>query len=546
MSTWPPILVLTFAFLCPSLSFGQETAPAPEPRLQQALEKLASNDFEGAIAVLESLKESGEASDQALATLGALYVEIGLLADALDVLGPLAAREDANPAVLFNAGRAAVELGEDERGEEYLRRSVNAQPVSPAARLLGIRLGARGQLVASYQLLRPWALANPGDVEVRLAAAVTALRLERVPEAGELLEGLPDENPRVRLLRADHALQSREPASALELLEPLADSHPPEMTVDVSVLLATAYLELGRSADAVSLLRERGGQHPKLALTLAQALYQGGDVEGALGALTPFAEPLVSAESPEQVPPAMRQLGASVVLEQGRLLLAAERLPDAVKALERASELRPWSDETWQELARAHAMAGDTEKAEQATARLREIAAARERSKVPGMAGQKRLADPTGRRLAEALEWLERGESEQALATVRQEIALAGDDIRPRLLEVRILLLLERRQEALASIGSTLEQFPDHPDALHFRAVALMSQGNAEAAEKDLRRALELAAGHVPALNDLALVLAGRGERAEARRLLEKVLELAPGDPLATRRLAALDAEVSP
>ncbi|MCP3964328.1 MAG: tetratricopeptide repeat protein [bacterium] len=536
-------VLLTLLLLSPSLAAGQEPAPAPDAQLQTALEKLATGDFEGAIAILEPMRESGEAPDQVLATLGALYVEIGLLQDALDVLGPLAVREDANPAVLFNAGRAAVELGEDERGEEYLRRSVRAQPVSPAARLLGIRLGARGQLVASYQLLRPWALANPGDVEARLAAAVSALRLERVPEAGELLEGLPGDNPRVRLLRADHALQRREPAAALELLEPIADDHPPEMTVDVTVLLATAYLELGRSADAVARLRERGGDHPKLALTLAQALYQGGDVESALRALTPFAEPLISAESAKQVPPAMQQLAASVVLEQGRLLLAAERLPEAVTALERAAELGPWSDETWQELARAHALAGDTDKAREATARLQEIAAARERSEVPGMAGRKRLADPTGRRLAEALEWLERGEADQALATVRQEIALAGDDVRPRLLEVRILLQLERREEALASVEAALELFPDHPDALHFRAVVLLSRGNAEAAEADLRRALELAAGHVPAMNDLALVLAGKGEREEARRLLEKVLELAPGDPLATQRLAALEAD---
>ena len=64
----------------------------------------------------------------------------------------------------------------------------------------------------------------------------------------------------------------REPAVALELLVPLAEDHPPEMTIDVLTLLATSYLELGRSGDAVELLREKAGGHPKLALTPARTL----------------------------------------------------------------------------------------------------------------------------------------------------------------------------------------------------------------------------------------------------------------------------------
>ncbi len=513
--------------------------------LERALEKLAGDDLEGAIAILEPLAERGAASPRALATLGAVYLEIGLPRDALDLLAPLAERDDANPAVLYNAGRAAVELGEEARGEGWLERSVRAQLVSPAARLLGLRLGARGQLAASYQLLRPWALANPDDLEARRAAAVSALRLERLPEAEELLDGIPDDNPRTRLLKADLALQNRLPAAALELIEPIADRHPPEMSVDVGVLMATAYLELGRSADAIALLEGRAGTHPKIALTLAQAQHQGGDIAAALATIEPYARPLIDA--PEaQLPAAspgkggggtVQRLAGSVVLEYGRFLLAVDRVAQAVAALERATVLRPWSRQAWQELSRAYALGGDGDKARQAAEKLRRIAAAGERATVPGLSGRTRLADPTARRMAEAVEWLERGEGEKALAVVRQEIALAPKDLRPRLLEVRTLLGLGRGEEASASVEAALERFPGHPDALHFRAVVHLSRGNVAEAEADLKQTLGQVPDHVPAMSDLAAVLAGRGELDEARRLLERVLELRPGDPLAQQRL---------
>ncbi len=535
---------LSIAGLQAAAAPDEPAAAGPGIELESALEKLREDDLEGAIVILEPLAERGEASPRALATLGTLYLEIGLLRDALDVLGPLAERDDANPAVLYNAGRAAVELGEEARGDGFLRRSIRAQPVSPAARLLGLRLGARGQLAASYQLLRPWALANPGDAEARLAAAVGALQLERLPEAEELLEGLPEDNPRARLLQADLALQRRRPAAALELIEPIATEHPPEMTVDVAVLMATAYLELGRSADAVALLHGIAGSarsHPKLALVLAQAQHQGGDADAALATLKPYAEPLLAAPGAE-LPPSMQRLAGSVVLEHGRFLLAVDRAAQAVAALERATELKPWSREAWQELARAYALAGQNDKAKQAAGKLQEIADARERSSVPGVSGQTKLADPVARRMAEALEWLERGENEKALAVIRQEIALAPKDLRPRLLEVRTLLGLGKGSEALASVEAALERFPDHPDALHFRAVVRLSRGSLAEAEADLKRTLDMVPDHVPAMSDMAAVLAGRGEREAARRLLERVLELKPGDPLALQRLAALEA----
>ncbi len=541
----------TFALLAllaaPAAGTPQTPADIAPPQagaetFDDALRMLRADDLEGAIGVLETLMERGDASPKAISALGALYLEIGLTRDALTVLRPLAEGDDADAAVLFNCGRAALELDEVEAGEAYLQRSARIQPVSPAGRLLGLRLGARGQTPAAYQLLRPWALANPDDREARLAAAVAALKLERLTEAEELLDGLGNDNPRLTLLRADLALQQRDPATALELLEPLAQNHPPEMSIDVLVLTAGAQLELGRSADAVALLEAQGAEHPRLALSLARAKYQGGDLEGALATLGPLAAPLFAAEEPLEPPPAQRGLAASMVLEMGRLLVAAGEAGKAVIALERAAQLDPWSRETWQELARAYAAGGETEKAQQATAKLQQLAEAKERAAVPGMSGRRRLEDTTGKRLAEALEWVERGESDRALTMVRQEIGLTPDDLRPRLLEVRILLGMGRHDDALQSIEIALGRFPDHPDALHFRAVVQMARGDLEAAAGDLERALERVPEHLPAMNDLALVHANRGDLEAARGLLEQILAKHPNDPLARRRLEALTA----
>jgi tetratricopeptide (TPR) repeat protein len=418
---------------------------------------------------------------------------------------------------------------------------VALQPISQAARLLGLRLGGQGQTAASYQLLRPWALQNPEDAEARLAAAVGAVQLGRIEEAEELLRGVDDDDPKVRLLRADVALKRRDPATAVELLEPLAEVHPPAMEVDLLVLLATAQIELGRSDAARELLADRATGRPRLALVLAQAQHTGGDPTAALATLAPFADPVLAADRQALPASSAGSLVASIVREQGRAFLALERFPEAVRSLERSSELDPWSRETWQELARAHAAVGQSEAAERALGRFEQLAEARQQAKIPGLAGQRRLSDATGQRLSEAMEWQARGEVGRALAIVRQEIALAPRDLRPRLLEVRLLLTLERWEEARASIGATVELFPEHPDARHFRAVVAMSLGDFAAAEEDLRQVLAQTPYHLPAKNDLALVLARRGEAGEARRLLEEILAEHPDDPLARERLRILD-----
>ena len=537
-----PFFHLSFALLLLLASTPADAEESTVDPLAPILTKIDADDLEGAIVDLEILREEGEPSPRALATLGALYQEIGLPQDALDVLAPLAESEDADPAVLYNAGRAALDLGDAERGVAFLERSVAQAPVSPAARHLGLYLGAKGRTADAYRLLRPWALTQAGDVEARLAAAAAALKLGRADEGEALLEGLDDGSPRVRLLRGDLALARRDPADAARWLEPLAQGAPAEMAADVLVLLTTAWLELGRSTEAIQLLSDRAAGRPRLALALAKAQNLSGDPAAARRTLEPFVVPLLERD-PQAMPEGpVRSLTASITLEQGRLLLLEGSTEEAVRLLQYSAILDPWRRETWQELARGFAAAGRTEDAEQALSRFQELESANQRAEVPGLKGARRAQDATGQRLAEALEWAERGEGQKALDTVRQEISLAPDDPRPRLLEVRLLLAMGRAEEALAAAGRAVERFPDLPDARHFRAVASLALGDAKAAEADLRAVLDASPGHLPAKNDLALVLARKGETEAARALLEQILEEYPQDSLARERLAALEA----
>jgi tetratricopeptide (TPR) repeat protein len=468
----------------PAASAATQSVPDPSAAvLSRAVERVQQDDLEGAIAVLEPLRDEPDPSPVALAMLGALYAEIGLPEDALDVLGPLADGEDADPAVLYNAGRAAVQLGRFDQGESYLGRSVERLPVSPAGRFLGLYLGGR---------------------EARRAAAVCALRLRRVPEAEALLDGLPADAAPTALLRGELLLQKREPAAAVALLEPLAESLPPALEVDWLQLLGSALLEVGRSADAAELLEGRHLAHPKLALSLARARYQGGDPAAALAVVEPLARPLLEAGQPP--PAAPGSLPAAIVLEYGRLLVALERPADALAALERAAELDRWNGEAWQLQAQALAATGRREEAEAALDRFRELSEARQRASTPGMKGRRLLDDTTGRRLTEATEWLERGQPEAALDIARQEISLAPDDLRPRLFEAGLLLAAGRLDEALRSAEAALELAPEDPDVLGLAA----------------------------------RVRAERGELDAERRLLERLLELRPGDEAARQRFEAL------
>jgi Flp pilus assembly protein TadD len=110
------------------------------------------------------------------------------------------------------------------------------------------------------------------------------------------------------------------------------------------------------------------------------------------------------------------------------------------------------------------------------------------------------------------------------------------------MLEVRLLVSLERPDEALARADELVEMQPGSPDVLHLRGMTRLSAGRLAAAEVDLRRAIELAPEHREAVTGLAVVLIEQRRLVEADDLLDWVLARWPDDETARRARARLDA----
>jgi Flp pilus assembly protein TadD len=520
-------------------------APSADPDValvEQAVELLTSGDAAGAVALLEPVRQRSAPPRQLLALLGTSYLEAGRADDALALLAPLAEGEGTDPAVLYNAGRAALAAGDLERGESFLERSLALQPNTPAARELGLLRGTQGRMRESYRLLRPWALANPDDREARLAAALAAIRLERLPEAEQLLEGLPTEDDRVRLLWGQIRLLSGDPRGAVATLAPILAEESGTVDLAVRRTMAEAQISLGQPEEAVSLLAGHVGEDPAATLVLGQAQYRAGDLDAGLATLQPFATRLLQVAGAAGGEMANQQLGARYGLEYGRMLAAAGRHEEALPHLQLATRLEPSNRQAWQQLGQTLAALDRRDEAAAALERFEALnreegtlTAKRERFEAE-------TEDPAARAILKARELMADERYDEALEVLRAEIELAPEELRPRLLESRVLLVAGRPQEALDRGEEIVARFPENADAYYQRGTAHLALEHRTSAEADFRQALALAPDHVPAMSDLAVVLTVRGERTEAERLLERVLELRPDDARAKAHLERLRA----
>lgn len=500
-----------------------------DPLTQDAMKKVESGDMAGAIQELEAQRAAKTASPQGLALLGTLYLQQGKAQEALTVLKPLADAEKADPAVLYNAARAAFALKQAEAGAGYLQRGAQAAPESPAARDLGILVMRQGRLVEAYSLLFPWAAAHPNDTEARLAAASLAVQLERPKDAEDFLSapGLPKDEPALQLLRGRVLAQKGDGPGAVALLEPLSTSRPAAMDLEVRRALAEAYLVANRPADAVKQLEGRASQHPGLALLLGRAQRKAGNNAAALATLKPFADKLPADAAGVGDPRPV----IGIALETGQLLTETGRAAEAVTVLEKVTRLYPQSPPAWESLAKALDAAGRKDDATKARARMDQVFQA-----AAGPAQE----TPLSADMREAMTALASGQAETALTAARRELAASPNNFRARALETRLLLTLNRKEEALRIVQEAARQAPDNADLLYLRGAVQMAFFNWDAAEKDLRRTIELEPRHTPAMNELAVLLMTRNQRNEAQALLEKVLQLNPGDQVARASLQNL------
>ncbi len=509
-----------------------------ETRFQEALALIDKGDAAGTIRILEALRKEKQATPPMLSLLGAVYLQEKRAKDALDVLRPLADSEETDPALLYNAGRAALALGQTDVGQRYLERSVAKMPLSPAGRELGLLLSRQGRIIEAYRLLRPWALRN-SDMETKIIGANLALRLERPVEAEEILSGLPEKEPAIQLLRAQARIQRGDGKAALALLQPLEKNHPASFDLEIRRSLAEAHLVAGNPAAALQILQGHTGNHPSLILLAAKAQRQSGNAQAAMTTLKPLVD---------QIPADAKVVGdprpaAGVAVEYGRLLLGSGNAAGAVPLLEKATRLHPGSKEAWEVYAEALTAAGRAQDAAQAKQKAKEIAdqvAMAASAPAPAAARPAQQAEALTPNLVEAQRLLSGGDAEKALAAVRREIAATPSSVRGRAMEVQILLQLKRFPEALKAAEAAVQADPKNPDYIYQRGGVQIALRKLPEAEKDLRKTLEMVPRHTPAMNDLAVVKMLQNKPDEAQKLLEQVLAINPNDQNAKASLENL------
>ncbi|MEE2776411.1 MAG: tetratricopeptide repeat protein [Acidobacteriota bacterium] len=526
-------LCATLVMLLLSASRSAQTAQTPEVSLEQAMDVLRGGEIARAIELFEELAQQPQPPLPALGILGGLYVERGDGELAMPLLQRVIEADAANPAVLFNAGRAALLTGDPRAGARYLEQAAAMAPGSPAARALGLLRGQQGLPEEAYVLLRPWVRDNPDDHEARLAAALGAVELRRVPEAEELLAGLSQQDPGVQLLWGRLLLLKGEPWGAIGFLRPLVDSPPETVARDSRRLLADAFLTVGDSAEAIAVLEAGHLQGPRSFLLLSQAYYRNGNPEQAVATLQELADAALPRESEMA-----DEVRAKLLLTHGLHLIGVSKHAQALLYLERAVALDPTNKVGWQNLGQALSAGGRRDEAKLAAERFHEIADAEQEPSINQ--AQRDLEDPTGRELREAMQMLYAGDAEGAQARLLREVKLAPGDPRPLLYLSRVYLLDGRASEALEAADSALAAAPENPDALYSVATAQMGLGQIAAAEAGLASLLAKTPDYTPAMNDLAVLLIQSGRGNEARPLLERVLQIRPEDPLAARNLELL------
>jgi tetratricopeptide (TPR) repeat protein len=526
-----------------------------EKSLQEAVKLVTERHTAAAVDKLKAIQKDPAVTPPMLSLIGALYLQLDKPQEALAVLKPLADPEDAEPAVLYNAGQAALMAGQADVGQVYLTRSVVKEPASPAARELGMLTARRGHLVEAYSMLRPWVLRNPSDMEARLVACNLAVQLERGDDALQLLSGLPDSDPAIRLLRGKALVLKKDGPGAVALLKPLLSSHPQGMDLEVRRSLAEAQLLAGQPAEAIKLIDGKTAGRPALVLLLARAQRKAGNAAAATATLKPLADKLpANADAIGDPRPA-----AGIAMEYGALLVEAGKPAEAVPFYQKSTGYYPGNPETWKGLARALDAAGRKPEAQKALAQAAEAAKPPVRPAAAAAAGTPKPAparpataapaaateQPMSPGLQKAIELMGQGKPEPALAAVRQEAAVSKDP-RVRLIEVRILLSLKRPEEALKAAETALATAPNNPDYLYLRGVSHMALQHLSSAEQDLRKTLLLQPRHLPAMDDLAVLLLRTNKKDEARKLLQQVLQINPQDKVAAANLERLNTEGKP
>lgn len=132
------------------------------------------------------------------------------------------------------------------------------------------------------------------------------------------------------------------------------------------------------------------------------------------------------------------------------------------------------------------------------------------------------------------------GESEQALATIDQALQLTDEVPLYWLIKVKVLIALERWEDALAVALETAEKFPEEERAYLYEGLITYHEGDKERAERAFRQVVETDPFNVEGYMHLThLVEELRGKEAAANEM-EQALDMIPQPTRALLDYAAL------
>lgn len=136
-------------------------------------------------------------------------------------------------------------------------------------------------------------------------------------------------------------------------------------------------------------------------------------------------------------------------------------------------------------------------------------------------------------RIRQALSLADCGKPEEALAALREgrnELKLDAPALMSA--EAKLLLELDRRDEALALITEAAQTYPSEPEVLYDAAMIAEEAGERADAEKHLRALLTVSPAHIQAANALGYLLTQENKNlSEARELLERAYRAEPLSP---------------
>lgn len=470
-------------------------AQEPEWDMSEVTEALARGEISKAIFVLEEQRRATEGFPDALESmLGSLYLREGQPERAVELLEPLTTSSE-DPALLYNAGRALIEVGRREEGKRMLERSVAANPVSPAARMLGFLRIREGDTRRAYPLLRDWAGVTNDDREAVAAAAWIGLQLGRTSEVSSLLAEVDRRDPRVALLQARLSLEEGDPEQTLRILSEIGSiaELPVELSRDLAWLAAAAYLETGQLSKGRELVAN-------LSPLSTREHWIRAALVGAPEDLGTEMLEKIRISPVEEIPIEDREDLSRLMVIAASTLSGDERQ----QVLRYAETLAPWRGEgaANQQIESAFHLDSGSD---------------------------------TDRWLSRAERHLARGEPGLALQLASYETMISGD-IRAGFMQVQALLGSGELDRAIELADELTRVAPESADAAYQKGLVQLIRNDLESAEASLQRAIEIAPDHVAAMNDLATLLSGQGRGDEAREVAERVLLIDP-DNVRARQL---------